>query len=91
MSDRTRKKKNGERKDKKSKRMRDTVDARHAQAAPPKRSTDQPDVQFFKPGSASDHTWQRTQGAEPPGRDTATTRPRVGSAGTPHVRRASRA
>ena len=52
MSDRTRKKKNGERKDKKHKRMRASVEARHAQAAPPKRSTDQPNVQLFKPGSA---------------------------------------
>jgi hypothetical protein len=90
MSDRTRKKKNGERKDKKSKRMRDSVEARHAQAAPPRRSTDQADIQLFKPGSASDHTWQRTQAGEPPGREPATTRPRVRRAGTPQVRRASR-
>jgi hypothetical protein len=80
MSDRTRRKKDGERKDKKARRMRASVEARHAHAGAPRRSTDQPDVQLFKPGSASDHTWQRTQAGEPPGRETATTRPRVSRA-----------
>ena len=77
MSDRTRKKKDGERKDKKARRMRASVEARHARATSPRPTSDQPDVVLFKPGSASDHTWQRTQAGEPPGRETATTRPRV--------------
>jgi hypothetical protein len=88
MSERTRRKKNGERKDKKSRRMRDSVEARRTQAAAQRPSSDQPDVQRFKPGSASDHTWQRQQGGEPPGRETAGTQPRVSRTGA--RRRASR-
>jgi hypothetical protein len=47
-------KKNGERKDKKNERMRESVQVRHENPAEPHSSTDQPDVQTFKPGAASD-------------------------------------
>jgi hypothetical protein len=54
MSEKDRKKKDGERKDKKQKRMRESVRRRHEDAGPPRASTDQADIQRFKPGSASD-------------------------------------
>lgn len=77
MPKRERKKKDGERKDKKNQRMRAAVESRKRRAGSLRPSTDQADVQRFKPGSPSDDTWQRTQSGEPPGRQTATTRPRA--------------
>jgi hypothetical protein len=49
-----RKKKDGQRKDKKMERMRDAVAERKENAAPAKPSTDQGDIQSFKPGGADD-------------------------------------
>lgn len=47
-------KKGGERKDKKNERMREDVAFRHAMQRPPKPTTDQKDIQSYKPGSAGD-------------------------------------
>ena len=49
-----RKKKVGERKDKKNARMREDVQRRREQEQPAGPETDQPDVQTFKPGSRGD-------------------------------------
>ena len=49
-------KKGGQRKDKKMERMREAVEKRHREAGGEKRTTDQQDIQTFKPGSASDRT-----------------------------------
>jgi len=49
-----RKKKDGQRKDKKMERMREAVEKRKASAAPPKPTHDQKDIQTFKPGSRGD-------------------------------------
>ncbi len=51
-----RKKKGGERKDKKNERMREAVAERKAHAAPPRPSNDQPDIVTFKQGGADDQT-----------------------------------
>jgi hypothetical protein len=69
MSDKDRKKKDGQRADKKRQRMRESVKERHEQAGPERPSRDQADLQKFKPGSASDRTWQRGMEGEPPGRE----------------------
>lgn len=55
-------KKGGERKDHKIERMREDVAERKAEAHP-RPTTDQNDIQTFKPGSASDRT-RRTYGPE---------------------------
>lgn len=47
-------KKHGERKDKKTARMREALEERHEHAQPEKPQSDQFDVQTFKPGAASD-------------------------------------
>lgn len=47
-------KKAGERKDKKQERMRASVLKRHEAAQPPRPTTDQWDVQAFKPGGPTD-------------------------------------
>lgn len=49
-------KKGGERKDKKNKRMHEASDLKHAlhDREPDRTATDQPDVVNFKPGSGSD-------------------------------------
>lgn len=47
-------KKGGERKDKKTARMREAKEFKHGMAKPKKPSTDQWDVQTHKPGHASD-------------------------------------
>lgn len=49
-------KKSGGRKDKKNERMREDVAWRHAMAQPERPSTDQEDIQTFKPGSHNDVT-----------------------------------
>ena len=49
-----RKKKDGQRKDKKMQNMREAVAERKANAAPDKPTTDQKDIQTFKPGSQGD-------------------------------------
>lgn len=53
-----RKKKDGQRKDKKMERMRESVAERKAEAAPPRPTNDQEDIQSFKPGSQADKTVQ---------------------------------
>ena len=77
MSDKDRRKKQGERKDKKRERMRKAVQERQANAGEPRPSTDQVDLQRYKPRSPLDRNWQRVQEAEPPGRATKATRPRA--------------
>ncbi len=52
-------KKDGQRKDKKNARMREDVAFRHVMAKPIKPSTDQGDIQAFKPGAADDDTRHR--------------------------------
>lgn|GEM_PF-1942652 len=47
-------KKHGERKDKKTARMRTAEELKHGLAAPERPTTDQDDVQTHKPGAASD-------------------------------------
>jgi hypothetical protein len=47
-------KKAGERKDKKTARMREAEDFKHGMAGPKKPTTDQWDVQTHKPGAPSD-------------------------------------
>lgn len=49
-------KKGGQRKDKKMERMREAVEKRKEESGDVKPTTDQPDIQTFKPGSASDRT-----------------------------------
>lgn len=56
MPNSNRKKKDGQRKDKKNARMREDVQRRHENEGEPKPSTDQKDIQTFKPGSAGDRT-----------------------------------
>ena len=56
MSDRERKKKDGQDKNKKLQRMRDDEARRHAEAGPERPSRDQADVVSYKPGSASDRS-----------------------------------
>ena len=51
-----RRKKDGQDPGKKRKRMRDDVARRRAESGPARRSSDQPDVIDYKPGSASDRT-----------------------------------
>ena len=53
-----RKKKGGENKSKKTKAMRESVAERKADAGFKRPSTDQPDIQRFKPGAADDRTTQ---------------------------------
>jgi hypothetical protein len=54
MSQRERKKKQGQDKGKKMRRMREDEARRHADAGPDRPSHDQPDVVTYKQGSASD-------------------------------------
>jgi hypothetical protein len=75
MSDKDRRKKRGERKDKQRRRMRQSVEERHARPGAVRPSNDQADLVRYKPGSPLDRNWQREQEAEPPGRATRTTRP----------------
>lgn len=77
MSDKDRRKKQGERKDKKRERMRKAVQERQAHAGAPRASTDQADLVRYKPGAPHDRNWQRVQEDEPPGRETKATRPRA--------------
>lgn len=56
MAHKDRKKKGGERKEKKTARMRSEVESRKEHAGAPRPSHDQPDIQSFKPGHASDRT-----------------------------------
>lgn len=49
-------KKGGGRKDKKTARMREDLAERKERAGEPKPTNDQPDIQTFKPGHASDRT-----------------------------------
>jgi hypothetical protein len=51
-----RKKKDGQDTGKKRKRMREDVARRREEAGPERRSSDQPDVVDYKPGSASDRS-----------------------------------
>lgn len=51
-----RRKKDGERSEKKRKRMHEAVAARQRAASPPRPSTDEVDTVKYKRGSASDHT-----------------------------------
>ncbi len=52
----SRKKKGGWRKDKKNERMRAAVQERIDMQGPARPSTDQPDIQEYKPGQAGDTT-----------------------------------
>ena len=54
MSDRDRKKKDGQDKGKKLRRMREDEERRHAEAGPERPTRDQADVVPYKQGSASD-------------------------------------
>ena len=56
MSDRERKKKDGQDKNKKLRRMREDEARRHANAGPERPSHDQADVVTYKQGSASDRS-----------------------------------
>jgi hypothetical protein len=56
MSERDRKKKDGQDKNKKLRRMREDEARRHAHTGPERPSRDQADVVTHKPGSASDRT-----------------------------------
>jgi len=56
MSDRDRKKKHGQDKNKKRRRMRDDEARRHANAGPERPTRDQADVVTYKQGSSSDRT-----------------------------------
>jgi hypothetical protein len=51
-----RKKKDGQRKDKKMQRMREDVERRKEEGSPKDFGTDQQDIQTFKPGSQNDRT-----------------------------------
>lgn len=53
-----RKKKDGQRKDKKMERMREAIAERRMEAGPLKPTHDQEDIQTFKPGSKGDTTVQ---------------------------------
>jgi hypothetical protein len=57
-NEKDRKKKDHANTGKKNERMRESERERHAQAHTPGRSTDQPDIQTYKPGSPSDRTRQ---------------------------------
>ena len=54
MSNRERKKKDGQDKGKKLRRMREEEEQRHANAGPERPSRDQPDIVDYKQGSAAD-------------------------------------
>jgi hypothetical protein len=54
MANRERKKKDGQDKGKKLRRMREDVERRHANAGPERPSTDQADVVTYKQGSGAD-------------------------------------
>lgn len=54
-----RKKKDGQRKDKKNERMREAVELRKTLAHDPRPTTDQVDIQNFKPGSQGDENRHR--------------------------------
>ncbi len=56
MSDRERKKKDGQDKNKKLRRMREDVARRHENAGPERPSSDQADVVTYKQGSAADRS-----------------------------------
>lgn len=58
MSGDNRKKKGGERKDKKNARMRESVELRHDQQTKAPHHTDQVDIQTYKPGSRGDDNRQ---------------------------------
>jgi hypothetical protein len=58
MSDKDRKKKQGERKDKKRERMRKAVQQRQARAGAVRPSSDQADLVRYKPGSLQDRNRQ---------------------------------
>ncbi|MFY9233945.1 MAG: hypothetical protein WAO58_05720 [Fimbriimonadaceae bacterium] len=60
-----RKKKGGERKDKKNERMREAVQARHEAEGKPRPTSEQPDIQDHKPGQAGDTT-VRARRSNPP-------------------------
>ncbi|HXH60641.1 MAG TPA: hypothetical protein VNI20_04720 [Fimbriimonadaceae bacterium] len=62
-------KKAGERKDKKTARMREAEEFKHGMAKPKKKTSDQWDVQSYKPGHASDKTspQNRPRGAKKKG------------------------
>lgn len=51
-----RKKKDGQNKGKKTHAMRESVQDRKARQGPRRSTTDQPDLQRFKPGAADDRT-----------------------------------
>jgi len=57
-NEKDRKKKDGENTGKKNERMREAVKERKEQAHAAGRSTDQGDIQNYKPGSAGDRTRQ---------------------------------
>ena len=62
-----RKKKGGERKEKKRARMREDVQRRLVNEQEPKPSSDQKDIVTFKPGSAKDRTVSPETRAQKPG------------------------
>jgi hypothetical protein len=57
-----RKKKGGKNRSKKNQAMRESVKERKTRAGPKRRSSDQADVQKFKPGAADDRTTQAGRG-----------------------------
>ena len=61
-----RKKKDGQRKDKKNQRMHEDV-AERKENAKPDPTTDQKDIQTFKPGSPNDHNRTANQPPNPRG------------------------
>ena len=66
-----RKKKDGQRKDKKMQNMREAVEKRKTNAAPPKPTHDQKDIITYKSGSQGDHNQDPSAhkgGQGPPGK-----------------------
>ena len=63
MSDKDRKKKDGQNTNKKNQRMREAVLERHENAAPSRRSADDVDNVKFKSGSENDRTTRNRQGS----------------------------
>jgi hypothetical protein len=57
-NEKDRKKKDGRNKGKKTKAMREAVQARKRTGQPSRPTTDEPDIQEFKPGAADDRTSQ---------------------------------
>lgn len=57
-----RKKKDGQRKDKKNARMREDVQRRRENEVPAGPNTDQPDIVTYKPGSRGDRNQDPSQG-----------------------------